>query len=162
MTAARQLPDAIRQLVARAAPEAEIRIAAASDLGSDHRFGERWLVLAGDRVLVCGPDGAQAQVELDLPLKDVTGVEVEALVGGSMLQAVVDGRKVDLLSYTNALAERFGQVRGQLDAAAKGKPIPEGRERRTRCGNHGASAGTPRFSRPARPKIADGGPSDRG
>jgi len=141
LTAARELPDAIRQLLARVTPEAEIRIAAASDLGSDHRFGERWLVLAGDRVLVCAPDGAEARIVLELPLQEVKEVEVEALVGGSMLQAVVDGRKVDLLSYTNALAERFGRVRGQLDAAAKGKPIPEGRERQTRCPSCGLVLG---------------------
>ena len=133
MAAGHNLPDAIRQLVGRVAPGAEIRIAAASDLGSDHRFGERWFVLAGDRVLVCAADGGAAEVLVDLPLKDITEAQIEILVGGGMLQAVTDGRKVDLLSYTNALAERFGRVRGQLDAAAKGKPIPEEPERRTRC-----------------------------
>ncbi|UCH33541.1 MAG: ABC transporter ATP-binding protein [Armatimonadota bacterium] len=133
MCATVQLPDAVLQAVARAAPDAEIRIAAASDLGAGNRFGECWLVLAGDRVLVCAPDGAEAEILVDLPLKDISEAQVEILVGGAMLQAVVNGHKVDLLPYTNALSQRFGQVRGQLDAAAKGKPIPEEPERRTRC-----------------------------
>ena len=137
----RELPDAIRQLVARAAPDAEIRIAAASDLGPDLRFGERWLVLAGERVLVCAPDGAQTRVLVDLPIKDVSEAQTEALVGGGMLQAVVNGHKVDLISFTNALSERFGRVRGQLDAAAKGKPIPEEPERQTRCPSCGLILG---------------------
>ena len=129
MAVAHELPDAIR----RAVGDAEVRVAAASDLGSDGRFGERWIVLAGERVLVCAPDGGDARVAVDLPLKDISEVQVENLVGGAMLQALVNGHKVDLLSYTNALAKRFGRVRGQLDAAAKGKPLPDEPERLTRC-----------------------------
>jgi ATP-binding cassette subfamily B protein len=131
--AAQALPEAAQQAVARIAGEAEIRIAAASDLGTDGRYGERWFVLAGDRVLVLSPDGDPANVLVDLPLKDITEAQVENLVGGGMLQAVVNGRKVDLVSYTNALAKRFGRVRGHLDAAAKGKPIPYEPERPDRC-----------------------------
>ena len=141
MAAVRELPDAIRQAVARVAPDAEIRIAAPSDLGRDRRFGERWFVLAGERVLVCEPNGKEADVLVDLPLKDISEAESEVLVGGGMLQAVINGRKVDLLPYSNALSERFGRVRGQLDAAAKGKPIPEEPERRIRCPSCGLLLG---------------------
>jgi len=133
VAAADRLPEVIRKAVARAAPDAEIRVAAASDLGADGRYGERWLVLAGDRVLVLAPDGAEATTRVDLPLKDISEVVVDNLVGGGMLQAVVGGYKLDLLSYTNALSERFGRVRGQLDAAAKDKPIPDQPERQRRC-----------------------------
>jgi ATP-binding cassette subfamily B protein len=127
------LPEAVRRAVARVAGDGEIRIAAASDLGPDRRYGECWVVLAGSRVVVCAPDSTDAQVLLDLPLDQISEAQVENVVGGAVLQAVVKGRKVDLLSYTNALAKRFGRVRGQLDAAAKGKPIPHEPERPDRC-----------------------------
>jgi ATP-binding cassette subfamily B protein len=141
LAAVRELPDPIRQAVARVAPEAEIRIAAASDLGRNLRFGERWFVLAGERVLVLAPNGADTEVMVDLPLSDISDAECDVLVGGGMLQAVIKGRKVDLLPYTNALAERFGTVRGQLDAAAKGKPIPPAREKLNRCPSCGLVLG---------------------
>ena len=141
MPTAQELPDGVRQAVARAAPGSEIRIAAASDLAADRRFGERWFVLAGERVLVLAPNGSDAEVTVDLPLSDIKEAECEVLVGGGMLQAVIKGRKVDLLPYTNALAERFGTVRGQLDAAAKGKPIPPAREKRNRCPSCGLILG---------------------
>ena len=141
MPAAQALPDAVRRAIARAANGGEIRIAAASDLGTDGRYGERWIALAGEQVLVCAPDGDEASILVDLRLKDISEVQVENLVGGAMLQAVVNGRKVDLISYTNALAKRFGRVRGQLDAAAKGKPIPDEPERSNRCPNCGLIIG---------------------
>lgn len=134
-------PDTIQRLVFQAVPDSEIRICVASDLDADGRFGERWLVVAGDRVLVCAPDGRSARLSVSLPLKDISEVEIESLVGGGMLQAVVDGRRVDLLSYTNALTKRFGRVRMQLDAAAKGKPIPSGPEEENRCPKCGLALG---------------------
>ena len=127
------LPESVQRLVATRSPGGDVRIAAPSDLGPTGLLGERWLVLAGDRVLVCAADGAEADLLLDLPLSDISEVEVENLVGGAALRAVVKGRKVDLLSFTNALGDRFGRVRAQLDAAAKGKPIPEREEKVKRC-----------------------------
>jgi len=133
LAAGEGLPDAVLKAIRDLTPGGEIRLAAASDLARDGRYGERWIVLAGERVLVCGRDGAQVEVEVDLLLKEIGELQVENLIGGGMLQAVVNGHKVDLVSFTNALAKRFGRIRGQLDAAAKGKPIPEEAEKPNRC-----------------------------
>ena len=127
------LPAWVEAALAKAAPGAEVRLSAASDLAGDGRYGERWLVLAGDRLLVLAPDGGQAQVTAELRLGDISEMQVENLVGGSMLQAVVAGRKVDLVSYSNALARRFGRVRGHLDALIKDKPLPQEAEIQERC-----------------------------
>ena len=43
----------------------------------DGRFGERWLVLAGERLLVCAPDGGQARILVDLPLKEISEASVQ-------------------------------------------------------------------------------------
>lgn len=138
---AKELPPAVRSAIEGAAPGAEVRVAAETDLLADGRYGERWLALAGDRVLVIAPDGARGRVEVDLPLTETTEFEIESLVGGSALRAVVDGRKVDLVTFTNALGERFGRVRAQLDAAAKGRPIPPAEEQETRCPSCGLVLG---------------------
>jgi len=128
-----QLPPPVREALERLYPGAEVHVAARTDLSADGSFGERWLLLAGDRVLVCAPDGAAAQVQADLPLADISEVEVENLVGGAMLRAVVSGRKVDVISFTNALGARFGRVRAQLDAVAKGKPLPHPEDKLNYC-----------------------------
>lgn len=141
MSAQPQLPKSIAETIAATCPGAEIRLAAVSDLSGDGSFGERWLVLAGDRVLVCAPDGAARGPVVDLPLTDISEVEIENLVGGSVLRAVIRGQRVDLISFSNAAADRFGRLRMQLDAAAKGKPIPTPEERLNRCPSCGLVLG---------------------
>jgi len=136
-----QLPETARNLIAGLCPGAEIRLAAKSDLSPDGRFGEQWLALAGERVLVCSLDDGKAELRADLPLADIREVEIENLVGGGVLRAVTARRKVDLIPFTNAAADDFGRARMQLDAVAKGKPMPEPEARPKRCPNCGLVLG---------------------
>ncbi|MCJ7752619.1 MAG: ABC transporter ATP-binding protein/permease [Armatimonadetes bacterium] len=135
------MPDKIADLLAHVAPGASVRASAQSDLAPDGRFGERWVVLTDDRLLVVEQHGGEPRVETDLPLKGVSEFKIENLVGGGVLQAVVDGHERDLVSYTNALSKQFADVRGQLDAAVKDKPIPEAVARTFRCPSCGMVLG---------------------
>jgi ATP-binding cassette subfamily B protein len=127
------LPNHLTEWLAKAAPDGVVRLSAETDLAADRRFGQRWLVVTDDRLLVIAPDGENGAVERDLPLKDITDYKLENLVGGGVLQAVVDGHEVDLVAYTNALSRRFADVRTQLDAIRQEKPVPETPERIFRC-----------------------------
>jgi len=128
-----QLPEDVQRLVEGVCPEAEVRLAACGDLALDGSYGEQWVVLASERVLVCTCDDGRSELRVNLPLADISKVEVESLVGGAALRAVVDGIRVDLLSFSHALSDRFGRVRSQLEAAAKGKPVPEHEEKANYC-----------------------------
>jgi len=120
------LPEWITQTLAQHVPDAEVRFAVATDLAEDGSFGERWVALAGDRLLVISPNGGAPEVQVNLPVGDVSEVAIDNLIGGGMLQAVVDGgRKVDLLPYTSALSARFARFRSQVDAIVHDKPVPE-------------------------------------
>jgi ATP-binding cassette subfamily B protein len=132
MAAPEQIPETVHTLVEQRYPGAEVKVSARSDLRSDGAFGDQWLLLAGDRVLVCH-DGEVTRVSADLPLAEISSFEIDNLVGGASLRAVMNGQRVDLLPFSNALADRFGRVREQLNAAAKGKPIREREEKAVRC-----------------------------
>jgi ATP-binding cassette subfamily B protein len=140
-TAGLDLPEWVTTAVARVAPDAEVRLATASDLAEDGTFGERWVALVGERVLVLSPNGGDPEVQVDLPIKEISEVSIESLVGGGMLQAVLDGRKVDLLPYTSALTNRFARLRGQLDAIVKDKPLPVTEEEAHLCPSCGMPLG---------------------
>ena len=127
------LPEAVLNTIAKIAPGAEIKLSETSDLGPGNLFGERWIALAGEQLIVCEPDGVAPRVTIALPLKDISDIQIENLVGNSVLQAVVKGRALDLIPFTNALAARFGRLRGQLDAMVKGKPVPEMPIKENRC-----------------------------
>jgi hypothetical protein len=141
------IPAAVQEMVARIAPDGAVRVVASSDLADDGRYGERWLVATDERVLVFSMDGGRGpQVAVDLPLREITGVEIEGLVGGAALRAVMGDRKTDLISFSNAQMRRFGLVRGQLEALVKGRPVPETPEDTQLCPNCGMfPASTPRL-----------------
>jgi ATP-binding cassette subfamily B protein len=128
------IPEDVRRAVDGVHPGADVRVLGFSDLDPEGNFGERWIALAGENVVVFSSNGAVPELLTDLPLADISKVEIDQLVGGAALRAVVDGEvRVDLLSFSNAMAEHFGRVRAQLDAAAKGKPIPDVEERSKYC-----------------------------
>ncbi|MDH4180056.1 MAG: ABC transporter ATP-binding protein/permease, partial [Armatimonadota bacterium] len=127
------IPEDVREAVDGVVPDADIRVFAFSDLSPDGTFGEQFLALAGDRLLVFACDGEAPELRTDLPLSRVSKVEIETLVGGAALRAVVDGHRVDLLSFSHAMSDAFGRVRIELDALIDGKPIPEVEARTKRC-----------------------------
>jgi ATP-binding cassette subfamily B protein len=120
------LPEPVREALRRAQCEDDIRIAADSDLAADGNYGERWLAATDSRVMVVSEDGNGGMaVDVDLPLKEITALEIENLVGAAALCAVVEGRRVDLVRFTSGLSKRFARIRTQLDALREGKPVPE-------------------------------------
>ena len=133
MAESNHIPEDVRQAVDGVRPDAHIRLLAFSDLAPNGDFGEQFLVLADDRLLVFSSDSESPRLLKDLPFADVSKVEIETLVGGAVLRAVVDGRREDLLSFSHAMSDAFGRVRIQLDALIEGKPLPEVAERATRC-----------------------------
>ena len=141
MSPEHELPQPISETISRVVPEGEVRMAAASDIAEDGSYGERWIALAGERLLVISPNGGEPTVGLDLPVKDISEISIDNLVGGSMLQAVVEGRKVDLLPYTSALTNRFARFRTQLDAVVKEKPVPDIPEETHICPTCGLNLG---------------------
>jgi len=127
------IPEDVRRAVDSVAPGADVQLLAFSDLDEHGEFGEQWIALADKRVLVFSSNGEAPQLKVDLSVEDISKVGIETLVGGAVLRAVVHGFWTDLISFSHAMSETFGRVRSQLDAAAKGKPIPEHEERRKDC-----------------------------
>ncbi len=126
--------DWIAEALAHHAPEAEVRLSLATDIASDGSFGERCVALCGDRLLVVAPNGGEAELQLELPIKEVKEVAIDNLVGGGMLQAVLEnGCRIDLLPYTSALSTRAARFRTQLEAMVQDKPVPALQDEIHRC-----------------------------
>jgi ATP-binding cassette subfamily B protein len=120
------VPEPVQEALRRAQCDDDVRIAASSDLAADGNYGERWLAVTDSRVMVVSKDGnGGMEVDIDLPLKEITALEIENLVGAAALCAVVEGRRVDLVRFTSGLSKRFARTRTQLDALREGKPVPE-------------------------------------
>src|SRR5438093_1581769 len=80
----------------------DLVLAAAADMTLEGTFGEEWLVVTKDRLLVFASNGAGPKPRLDVPLAEIRAPSTDSLVGGAALQATVNGEPVELVRYTNA------------------------------------------------------------
>jgi len=115
-------------------------LAVSSDIDSEGRFGERWLVATADKVYVFRPNGGKAELVEAVPLADLEEAKAEYLVGNGVLRATVRGRPVELLHYSNSLASKFHRAARQLEALARREHIPHDEEEEKkhcdRCGRY--------------------------
>jgi len=120
------LPESVQAALSElSVAEENTKLAVSSDIDGDGRFGERWLVVTSDRAYVFLPNGSHAKLLADVPLADIEEAKAEYLVGNGVLHVKVNGRRVELLHYTNSLAPKFHRVARQLEAIAKEEETPQ-------------------------------------
>jgi ATP-binding cassette subfamily B protein len=111
----------------------------ATDITLEGQFERQWLVVNARMVAVLTEDETP-QVLVSLAVADVEEFRVRGVVGSGLLQARVGGTWIDLLRYTNSLAQRFSRVARKLEKLrTEGElvvhPADEVDERRCpRCG----------------------------
>ncbi|MCE5198812.1 MAG: ABC transporter ATP-binding protein [Armatimonadota bacterium] len=129
------LPDSIRSELFNVAGQDEAtQLAVSTDIDGGGQYGERWLVVTSDHAYVFLPDGERAQMLHSVPLKDISGVTAEFLVGSGVLEVQSEGKVIDLLHYSQSLAPRFTKVARRLESISKNEELPEGdSEESRRC-----------------------------
>ena len=85
-----------------------------TDIALDGEFRRHWLVVNQRHVTVL-TDSVPPEVIHALPVAEVESFRAHGVVGSGFLQARVDGVWVDLLRYSNSLAQRFAKVAGKLE-----------------------------------------------
>jgi ATP-binding cassette subfamily B protein len=112
-----------------------LKVSVGTDLDEEGNYGQRWMAVTSDRILILQPDNGHSSVSLDVPLDSVSAVKAQPMVGAGLLEATVDGQPVALLRYSNAMVGKFNRVAKVLDAEVKGEEEPEASdlEQRARC-----------------------------
>src|SRR5207253_1851902 len=90
-----------------------------ADLTPHGSFGEEWLVVTKERLLVFQPNGGQPTPRLDLPVAELKSPATDSLIGGAALHATLDGQVVEIVRYTNARQRQFSRVAKYLGDVAK-------------------------------------------
>ncbi len=103
-------------------PGQSIRYAKVSDLDPEGNFGQTWLVLTEEFVVILDDN----QVRNVVPLADVGDVRIVELLGGASLVADFrTGGEIRLVRYSRSLIPEFGVFCRILNAAIANEPIPE-------------------------------------
>ena len=112
--------------------EEQTHIQVATDLIDDGSFGEQWLVVTDERLLVIPVQGADGVVEV--PLKVITETKIEELVGAGRLEVEHGGGEPTYLYYSNSLSPKFAEVAEAIKQLTKGEaPTLPTEMERSRC-----------------------------
>lgn len=116
------IPDHLKTKLESACPDAEqelIRVSA--DMDQDLQFGQQWVVVTAQRVLVIPSDGPDGVV--DIPFDQMISARIEALIGGCRLDIErVDAPTVSV-TYSNTQAAKFSEVVRGIEQLRKADPF---------------------------------------
>ena len=113
-------------------PEEQTRIQVATDLIDDGSFGEQWLVVTDERLLVISSEGVNGVVEV--PLKVITETKIEEFVGAGRLEVEYGEGEPTYLYYSNSLRPKFAEVAEAIKQLTKGAaPTLPTEIERSRC-----------------------------
>ena len=113
-------------------PEEQTHIQVATDLIDDGSFGEQWLVVTDERLLVIPTEGADGVVEV--PLKVITETKIEELIGAGRLEVEHGKSEPTYLYYSNSLSPKFAEVAEAIKQLTKGEtPTLPTEMERSRC-----------------------------
>ena len=129
-------PEVAAKLQNLKSPEEQIHIQIATDLIDDGSFGERWLVVTDERLLVIPAEGADGVVEV--PLKVIKEAKIEEFVGAGRLEVEHEAGEPTYLYYSNSLIPKFAEVAEGIKQLSKGEaltlPTEMERSRCDKCG----------------------------
>jgi ATP-binding cassette, subfamily B, bacterial len=97
----------------------DILIALGTDLSTDGTYGNRYLLVSSKRVCVVTPNGKAPDLE-QWPVKEISDISVENLVGQAALIGIVNGVRVEMCRFSNARQRDFHRVAKVIERLAEG------------------------------------------
>ena len=117
-------PEVAARVGGRLSAGEVVRMQVASDMADEQRYGEQWLVVTEQRVLVVPSDGREGAGVDELALAQVGEVRTQELVGGGRLE--VEGKEGTgqiSICYSSTLVAKFAEVAGGIRQLSKGETL---------------------------------------
>ncbi len=109
-----------------------VLMALRSDVAPGGGYGEQWLLVTQDAILVFKPDvdGAHFDLTEHVDRKKITAAKAETAVGSSFLEVAVGDAPRRIIHYSNTVGEAFARLARYLDNVARGRDVllPVGEE----------------------------------
>ena len=121
------LPESVRSELRRLTGGDDAQLAVSTDIDGGGRFGERWLVATREQAYVFLPKGDKAELLLAVPLKDISDVNAEFLVGSGVLEVGSQRQsRRSLALYAHARAQVHQGGTGPRVVVQETKNCPDG------------------------------------
>ncbi|MDX2034664.1 MAG: ABC transporter ATP-binding protein [Blastocatellia bacterium] len=109
------LPEQLEDTLTPLIDSGELIAAVVTDLDCSGRYGEEWLVVTREGLGVYVAEEDDLAPRLELRLDEIDAVSADGLVGSGALLAVVGGKSVEVLRYSNAYQVKFGRIARYLN-----------------------------------------------
>lgn len=87
----------------------EVILSNVSDIKLSGIYGESWLVVIDQQILVVEPD-EENQIVLALPLSDISEIRLRHLYGNGVIEVVVNNQTIDLLRFSRSCADKMENI----------------------------------------------------
>lgn len=113
-----------------------VLIQVAADMDGPGRYARSWLVVTAEQLIILETEATGSTVQV--PLRTVTAVRAEALVGGGRLDVEHRGSTWAQLYYSNTLAPKFAEIAAAINQLVRGESLSlPTRLEATRCARCG-------------------------
>ena len=123
-----EVPEPLRLQVERRLDTGEdVQLSIASDIKLDGHYGSAWLLATDRRLITLSPNGeGEPQVE-EIPLAEITAVEIRELSGSGVIKVRTLDRGRTMAVFSKSAIPRFSGLPAALEVLiAKARPIVDG------------------------------------
>ncbi len=107
------------------ASDEQVQFSRCTDIKLDGLYGSAWLLATDRRLLAYSPDGGGPPDIVDLPLNEITAVEIEDLHGSGALKARTAERGATVALFSKTLGAQFADLPKQIEELVhKARPEP--------------------------------------
>jgi len=112
-------PDIYRELQGLIAPDEEIRFSVATDIRLDGLYGDAYLLATDRRLLGFSPNGGGKSDITQVPLPEITAVEVKDLFGSGILKVRTAREGTTMAVFSRSLADKFADVPEHIETLVR-------------------------------------------
>lgn len=109
-------------LVREGVDPARVLLCTTTDIDFLGQYQTQWLVVTPEKVMVVAED-VEPRVLLSIGINEINEVRVQGAIGSGLLQVRTGEVYVDVLRFSNRLADRFQKVGRKLDRFVHGEPL---------------------------------------
>jgi len=113
-----EVPEEVRAGL-RLGPDEEVRLSLSTDIKLDGRYGSAWVLATDRRLLAFSPDGEGPPDIVQVPLADITEVEIRNLLASGALKVRTAREGATVALFSKSLLPKFSDMPDRIETLVK-------------------------------------------
>jgi len=113
-----EVPEEVRAGL-NLAPDEEVRVSLSTDIKLDGHYGPAWVLATDRRLLAFSPDGEGPPDIVQVPLAEITAVEIRNLLASGVLKVRTAREGTTLALFSKSLLPKFSKVPDRIETLVK-------------------------------------------